>query len=1365
MASRREYEMLFQLNAQLGGGFAGTFNKAQQQILSMQKEIQALSKTQGDITSYQKQQGAVEGTQKKLEVLQQQYDNIQREIQETGGFSSDLENKLLSKQQQIDRTAAALEKETNKLNEMGAALQNAGIDTSNLDRESERLTAEMRDLRKQQDEAAAGAENFGTSSAEAFETAANALTAAGLVAGMKKIYDAYAECVGIAGEFQESMSNVEALSGASAYELAQLTDMAKELGATTKFTAKESADAMGYMAMAGWSAEQMLSGMPGVLSLAAASGEDLARVSDIVTDSMTAFGLTAADTARYADVLAATAANANTSVGVMGETFKYAAPVAGALGYSIEDVSTSIGLMANAGIKGSNAGTALRNVFNGLLEGVTLTGAAFGEAEVSAVRADGTMASLGETVEMLRRYFDQMTEAERVSNASAIAGQRGYAGLLAILSATDADYAKLAESINNSAGAAQRMADVKMDNMRGQLTLLNSAWDAVKTTIGEQYTPTLQKAYGVGADVLSQINSYLQANPSVIKGVTVLAGGLGAVATGIVGISAAGKLLKALNLGGLLVGAAGLTPLGTIAAITAGVTGLAAALVTLYSDTGEGVLHLRELTEAAREMESTVQKTGAAFSDTSDRTDAAAAVADHYISRLEEMGSYEALSAEQQKEYRNILSLLCETVPELSGLIDTQTGSIMGGTAALRENTRAWRENAISQAYDEQLQELRKAYAAASIEVAQNEIKRTRATDELTDAQKRFNAAQERMTQLSAEAAAAAEEETRATGAYVDPLSKLTEEYLELEAQMPQLHDDLGVAQRNLDTVNAAIDEGNLVLRDAEAAMALAEEAMDGLTGALGRQADAWWLASDEGKELREVLGDTITDIQALTELYNAAYDAAYTSVSGQYSLWEEAEAVVATSAGSINKALETQIQHWNEYNENLASLRERAGDIEGLSEIIASFADGSNDSVAAIAGLASASDEDLKAMVGNWQELQKAQTETSDAIAEFKTGFSRQMDELTEELAEKVKAMDLSAEAGASGAAMIQAFIDSAEDKTRDVREAYARLGLAAANAMKVVPGQYLPANMPRLSHGTIDTHGWISGAYASGTDNAPAGLALVGERGPEYVVFGGGEKVLTAEETKELRQELVLLQRELSESDLKETQIIGSFRGAELYVETLRTMGSIPAYAVGTEKAAPGLALVGEKGPELVMMQGGEKVLTAEETKEYLREAALLRTIIPGYAQGTGSTDTGLAAVGGMSAQEARCLEEETVLLRMIVPELMAISAYVRGLTFVAPGPAAGDEGQSAALQPMTAVWNARPAEAEAAIYDPPGNRGSGGTEYHIQFSPAYNISGNAAPAEVEAVLREHDNSLREQLEELLSDIEADRTRSAYR
>lgn len=295
-----------------------------------------------------------------------------------------------------------------------------------------------------------------------------AIAAAGITDALKEVGAAYMECVTIAGDFQEEMSNVEALSGATAEDMANLTAQAKEIGADTKYTATEAAQAMGYMAMAGWDAQQMLSGMDGVINLARASGEDLALVSDIVTDNLTAFGLTAADTAHFADVLAAAATNSNTSVSIMGETFKQSAAIAGALGYSIEDVAVGVGLMANAGVKGSIAGTALKNTFNGLLEGATLTAAAFGEYEFSTLKADGTMKDFSSSIDELRGYFDQMTEAERVNNAMTIAGQRGYNGLLAILNSTDEDYAALTASINECSGAAEQMAEIKMDNLNGQ---------------------------------------------------------------------------------------------------------------------------------------------------------------------------------------------------------------------------------------------------------------------------------------------------------------------------------------------------------------------------------------------------------------------------------------------------------------------------------------------------------------------------------------------------------------------------------------------------------------------------------------------------------------------------------------------------------------------------------------------------------------------------------------------------------------------------------------------------------------------------------------------------------------------------------
>ncbi len=727
MAGRKEYEMLFALNARMNGGFSGTFSKAQAEFSRLGREIQDLHKLQGNIASYQKQQAAIEATRAKLENLQKQHDLLQKEIGETNGSTAGLERESVKLEQRIKDTEAALERQGQKLDATGAKLREAGVDTSNLAQKDVELTAKIKELQAEQEKAADSAERFGDQTAKALDAIASSEVTSAVVDGLGKIKDAFVECIDIAGNFEEAMSTVEALSGASAQEMAALAEEAKDLGATTKFTAKEAGDAMGYMAMAGWDASDMLQGMDGVLQLAAASGEDLAMVSDIVTDSLSAFGLTAKDTAHFSDVLAAAATNSNTNVAIMGETFKMSASVAGALGYSIEDVAVAMGLMANSGVKGSIAGTALRNTFNGLLEGVTLTGAAFGEYEYSAIKADGTMKGFGSTIDELRGYFERMTEAERVANAQAIAGQRGYNGLLAILNATDADYASLTNSINNCTGAAQRMANVKLDNMNGQLTLMKSAWDALKTTIGEQFIPEMRGLYEIGTDVFSVVNEFIKANPGLVKGVAAGAAVIGTVTAALLAYSAGAKIAAAAS--ALL--SASIPGVNIIMGVTAAVAGITAAVVALATSANEGVPSVKELTEAAREMGETMDEAADTYDKTVTATLAAAGVADTYITKLEEMGDYARLSKEEQEQYHNTLVLLTQVVPELASSIDLENNAIEGGTAALRANTEAWKQNAMAQAYQDQLTAMYQSYSAVLIEAEENSIGLTRAQYDL----------------------------------------------------------------------------------------------------------------------------------------------------------------------------------------------------------------------------------------------------------------------------------------------------------------------------------------------------------------------------------------------------------------------------------------------------------------------------------------------------------------------------------------------------------------------------------------------------------------------------------------------------------
>ena len=304
----------------------------------------------------------------------------------------------------------------------------------------------------------------------------------GISVGLKDTIDTYKD-------FEAAMSQVKAVSGATGSEFDKLTAKAEEMGATTKFTATQSAEAFNYMAMAGWDSQQMLDGIEGILNLAAASGEDLGTTSDIVTDALTAFGLKAGDAAHFSDVLAQSAASANTNVSMMGESFKYVAPIAGAMKYSVEDTSLALGLMANASVKGSMAGTSLKTALANMAAPTDKMATAMKKYGISLTDSNGNMKTLKGVLDNLRSSLGGLSETEKTAAASTIFGKEAMSGMLAIINATESDYNKLADSINNADGAASRMSDTMLDNLEGSITLLQSAMDGVKISFGERLSP------------------------------------------------------------------------------------------------------------------------------------------------------------------------------------------------------------------------------------------------------------------------------------------------------------------------------------------------------------------------------------------------------------------------------------------------------------------------------------------------------------------------------------------------------------------------------------------------------------------------------------------------------------------------------------------------------------------------------------------------------------------------------------------------------------------------------------------------------------------------------------------------------------
>ena len=416
-----------------------------------------------------------------------------------------------------------------------------------------------------------------------------------------------AAAVKTAADFDAGMSKVAAISGATGDDLDALRDKAREMGAKTKFSASEAAAAMEYMAMAGWKTEDMLGGIEGIMSLAAASGEDLATTSDIVTDALTAFGLSAQDSGHFADILAAASSNANTNVRMMGETFKYCAPIAGALGFSAEDVAEAIGLMANAGIKSTQAGTALRTIMNNLSGEVKITGAALGEVTIATTNADGSMRDLSDILADCRGAFSQLSESERAQAAEALVGKNAMSGFLALMNAAPEDIEKLSTAIDNCDGTAAQMAETMQDNLAGQLTILKSQLEELAISFGEMLMPAIRAIVSKIQAFVDKLNGMSESQRKAILTIGLIVAALGPLLVIIgtliskVGVAMQGfvKLATGVKKLGVAV-KAGTGVFGKLGAALGGISGPVLAIIAVIAVLVAAFKHLWDTNEEFR---------------------------------------------------------------------------------------------------------------------------------------------------------------------------------------------------------------------------------------------------------------------------------------------------------------------------------------------------------------------------------------------------------------------------------------------------------------------------------------------------------------------------------------------------------------------------------------------------------------------------------------------------------------------------------------------------------------------------------------------------------------------------------------------
>lgn len=876
-----------------------------------------------------------------------------------------LNKQIETQRQRVEKLAAMYEKSKEVKGEDAAeslkwaqALNNAQAELNQLERELKKMPSDLELTGRAFQESGRKIQAAGDAMSSAGQKMTRTLTAPLVALGTA--------AVKIAADFDSQMSKVAAISGAAADEMQKLTDKARELGASTKFSATEVGQAYEYMAMAGWKTGDMLDGVAGLLDLAAASGEDLASVSDIVTDALTGFGKSAADAQHFADVMAAASSNANTNVAMMGETFKYVAPVAGALAYSIEDTALAVGLMANSGIKASQAGTSLRSILSRMASPAEATADAMAKIGVSLTDEEGNMKSMRQVIDDLRAGFSGLSETERAQVATAIAGKNAMSALLAIVGATEEDYNKLADAIDNANGTASDMAKTMQDNLGGRLTALKSKTEELAIGMGNALMPTAEKlvaSVGKLVDWLNTLDDEEKDQIIRLAGITAAAGpvvtAVGKTTSGIGKlVEGAGKLTERLGTAAKE-GSKFATALATAGPLAAGMAVTAGALALAFKawkDSAGGMAYDAE--RAAKSLDAMHEANTVAVSD-----------AETLANRVRELSAKESLSAQEKLELASAVERLNSVMPDLNLSIDQNTGN-------LDENSKALLKN---------------------IDASLAQYKAKKNAEELAEITEQYAKNEERLMEIQKERAMW--ETRRADPAkYGESLDTITTELNdcdEAERKILKTQEELSGQYDSLVKVNEDLTGST---EDATDATKSQEEAMNDLAAATTEDADAIVTAEEE-----------------IAEAYQKAYEAAYSSLSNQQGLFDEVKEAATASATEMAENLGAQSEAYANYAANLVEASRMASESSNpyFASLVQSIADMGMDGAGYLQELITAAQEDstqLDAILANYGNMEQNKNLLAQTMAEISTGTAFDLSGLTESVQKASNDVNLAA-------------------------------------------------------------------------------------------------------------------------------------------------------------------------------------------------------------------------------------------------------------------------------------------------------------------------------------------------------------------
>lgn len=1091
MASRNEYEMLFKLSAQLGQNFNGTFSSAQKTLAATQKEIQSLNKLQSDISSYTKQQQSVDALKTKLSTYQQQLRNVQQEISASGEYSSALANKELDLKQKIEQTEASLRQKTETLDRMGDALSEAGVDMGNLSGETERLGKEVDDLKEKQEKAADEAQRFGDVGANSAIAVADALAAAGIAKILTEIYEAYGECIVGAASFGDEIGTVSVQYGIAAQDLqayyyaAELVDVSVEtLTSTMARNVRAMSEAQSGTERYAEAYEQL-----GV-SVTNADGS-LRDSEDVYWDVIDALGDMENASERDAlamELLGRSAQQINTLIAAGSGVMDEYSQMAEKAGYVMDEkmLASVMALDDELQIQNNNM-TALKNtigaqfapeitaalkLWNNMLAGMTKFAeenpvivkslVVLGLELATIVGIYGGYVAIKKTATALKALSAALTAKDAAASGADAAAKTAQATATTAATAaqTGLNAAMMANPIGLIIGAvalltvgivALTTAMNKEADQEEKLTAVTKKHKAEREQLNAEYEEACE-VYGETSEEASRLRYEMEELDATIE--------------------QSGQTVEEF----------------------------VSECSELAESSKQAIEDYKKATEEIRQNELSTLALIQKLSDLAMQNERTAATEEKMKNIIAELNeqipdlalSYEELTANTEN-YVAVMKALAQQkaeddkqqarMEEYSKAI-TRQSSLIQQISELEENLRLERESDSESwetvdAYNKQL-----ATLWAQLTETQNLI---------STIEREWEEYSEAMGDGALSAEEAADQELRLSQA----IRAVSSEYMTVDQAAKYYRVDAAKLEAKIETLKIDTDALAAALKAVRAGFVSADEAAK----AFG--------VTVESLAAYESIVELTDEITALSEAYQDAYEEAYASVTGQYKIWDKAAEVIPEDIAKINAALETQNAYWHDYNVDLESLKKRSDEIEGLAEVVASFADGSQESVNVVAGMAQASDEELREMVANWQELQSQQKNTSESLRDMDSDYSETLKDLQDQLEKTIEDLNLEKEAKAAAEATMDAYIKALQEGSDEA--------VKIAQQLAVQVGTALNSSADTSSGGGGSSGGSTSGgssgggssgggAWKSYSDAAAAGFSNI--RTQSEFARGGSDK-----------------------------------------------------------------------------------------------------------------------------------------------------------------------------------------------------------------------------------------------------------------